>query len=114
MRTSAGVRLDEADSNIDAATVYFDLFGNMFIDQGIGQTVALSPAMQDQLVDAILERHTVAEKPKRATGKVVSLGMVMSMAFVMAAPGPLWYHCKVKRANMGSPNLTTVQLNVRM
>ena len=112
MRTTAGVRLDEVGSNIDACTAYFDLFGNMFLDQGVGQTVALSPAMQDQLVDAILERRkTTGERPIRPSGKVISMFLMTWMGLVFVSPGNLHYHCRVKWCHAGSPKQITMVLD---
>lgn len=96
MRTTAGVIVDEEASQIDAVTVRFDLFGNMFVEQGLGDCVAFTPTMQDQLVDAIVaQRKTAGGQPQRfLSSNVVSLGMAMSLT--MAIVGPYSYCWKSK------------------
>jgi hypothetical protein len=85
MRSTAGVLVDEKGSLIDAVTVRFDLFGNMFLEQGVGDCVAFTPMMQDQLVEAIVARRKKSgEQPSRLlAAPAVSIGVLMSITMAM-------------------------------
>ena len=115
MRSIAGVRIDEEGSPVDHCTVYTDLFGDMFIDQG-GQTVALPLAFQEKLVDVLLEnidRHTQKPAKKCVSKPVLAMGMMMSMVLVVSCPAlddGLFYHKKAKRSQLGAPTLIETSL----